>query len=496
MSTPRFRFASRILTLGAMLLAGATQSSANYYELLRRVPESANTLVMIDVERLLMSPIAMKQKWREKANAEGVELHFPINAERYILASKMDLVGGQPNEWDVALIETAEAVSLPYMARAEGGYIDTLDGQEVAFSPRNAFLVSFKPTILGVSFPGNRQDLGRWLRSLKRHEKPQVSDYLQQAVSLAHGKDDIVVAIDFADVLTPRSVRDRLHGAESLAGRNADLDALTRILASARGVTLSMVATDRLQGKIRLDLAESAAPIKDVAKVVMIEALEKTGLLIDEMRDWSLVLEANAIVLQGRMTPKGLRSLTELIPFPASTMDLDGPQGEEGGGRATSTPPASQADQKVAASKKYFQYISSRLDDLRVEVKDAKRVKFAERSVNNAALEIDRLPVLNVDEELIAYGAGVSSSLRNMRNLSKNADLDFQYRKAQIQGNAGAGYGYGGFYGGGSVAGSTTATFRQENALLQSNELAVLTMLEEKTAEVRKKMTLKHQVEF
>ena len=44
--------------------------------------------------------------------------------------------------------------------------------------------------------------------------------------------------------------------------------------------------------------------------------------------------------------------------------------------------------------------------------------------------------------------------------------------------------------------GATTSTYRQETAVLQSNELAVLTVLEEKTAEIRKKMTLKYQVEF
>ena len=43
-------------------------ASANYMELLRRVPDSANTLIMIDVERMLMSPIAMKEKWRDNAN--------------------------------------------------------------------------------------------------------------------------------------------------------------------------------------------------------------------------------------------------------------------------------------------------------------------------------------------------------------------------------------------------------------------------------------------
>jgi hypothetical protein len=77
-----------------------------------------------------------------------------------------------------------------------------------------------------------------------------------------------------------------------------------------------------------------------------------------------------------------------------------------------------------------------------------------------------------------------------MRNLSKNTGLDYQYRMAGIQGNAGYGYG------GGTVAGVTTSTHRQMTAVLQSNELAVLTMLEEKTAEIRKKMTLKYQVEF
>ena len=93
----------------------------------------------------------------------------------------------------------------------EGGYLDTVEGQQVAFSPRNAFFVSFKPTILGVSFPANRQDLGRWLRSVQRRDEPQVSEYLQNAVTLAHGKDHIVVAFDLGDLLTSRQVRDRLH---------------------------------------------------------------------------------------------------------------------------------------------------------------------------------------------------------------------------------------------------------------------------------------------
>ena len=108
----------------------------------------------------------------------------------------------------------------------------------------------------------------------------------------------------------------------------------------------------------------------------------------------------------------------------------------------------------------------------RTEVKGAQKAKFAQKMLNDAALEIDRLPVLNVDEELLAYGAGVSASLRGMRNLSKNAQLDFAYRKAGIMGNQGLRVRVRRILRrGGSVAGATDGHPHSGDALLQSNEL-------------------------
>ena len=63
------RLVGPCLFLGVISLLASSQASANYYDLLRRVPESANTIILIDVERMLMSPIAMKKKWREKGNS-------------------------------------------------------------------------------------------------------------------------------------------------------------------------------------------------------------------------------------------------------------------------------------------------------------------------------------------------------------------------------------------------------------------------------------------
>jgi hypothetical protein len=146
---PRLAFGGLLSVL--MVSAATATASANQMELLRRVPDSANTLIMIEVERMLMSPIAMKEKWRDNANnSQGESLHFPVNAERYMLASKVDYISSFDDVWDAALIEATSDISLPYLAKMEGGYLDTVEGQQVAFSPRNAFFVLFKPRILGL----------------------------------------------------------------------------------------------------------------------------------------------------------------------------------------------------------------------------------------------------------------------------------------------------------------------------------------------------------
>jgi hypothetical protein len=452
---------------------------------------------MIEVERMLMSPIAMKEKWRDKANNSQEEpLHFPINAERYMLASKVDYVSSFDDVWDAALIETTSDISLPQLSKMEGGYLDTAEGQEVAFSPRNAFFVQFKPRILGVSFPANKQDLGRWLRKVKRRDEPQVSEYLQNAVMVAHGTDHIVAAFDLGDLFTSRQVRDRLQRAESLAGKEVDLNALTKLVTSLKGVTFTAEATDRLSGTVRFDFGESPSQFKEIAKAMIFDALEANGMMLDdEIRNWALGVEAKALTLRGRLSRKGLRMLTNLIPFPAETLALKQASTTPGQTGSESANSPGTADSPATVSKKYFQHISLLIDTLRADIKSAGSPKLARRMVDKAALEIDRLPVLNVDEDLIGYGAGVSDTFRNMRNMSKFASLDANYRQASAAGNQG--YGYGGFYGGGTNLSLSTSVMRkQETAVLQANEMAVFTMLEQKTAEIRKKMTLKYKVEF
>ena len=219
---------------------------------------------------------------RQGQHAERDTLHFPINSVRYMLASKINAAANFENLWDVGLIESIDTVSLAYVSKMEGGYLDSVEGQEVAYSPRNAFFALV-----------NAQDRGRVLPCqppgplcvaalLKRYEKPQVSEYLQNAVKLAHGKDQVVVALDLGDLFTSRQVRDWLHGAESLAGKEVDLDATTKVITSIKGVTFSVEASERLNGKMRVDFGESPSLLKQVAKALLFEVIENNGMMLDE----------------------------------------------------------------------------------------------------------------------------------------------------------------------------------------------------------------------
>ena len=432
----RLRFAYVCFPSAMLLLMATRSATANYYELLRRIPESANAIILIDVERMLMSSIAMKEKWRDTANtSERDKLHFPINSVRYMLASKFNGAANFENLWDVGLIESIDTVSLPYVSKLEGGYLDSVDGQEVVYSPRNAFFVSLTPKIVGVSFPANRQDLGAGCgrSSATRSRKSRTISRMLSHWPMAAIR---LWSPWISETCSPSAKCATCCIAESLAGKEIDLDAITKVIASIKGVTFTVEATERLNGKMTVDFGESPSALKQVAKALLFEAIEKNGMMLDdEIKNWRVLVESKEITLEGRLSTKGLRMLTDLIPFPTETVTLNQASPKPGETAPASAGSSSTADSKATTSKKYFQHVSLLVDSMRTDVRNAGSPKLARRMVDRAALEIDRLPVLNVDEELIAYGAGVSETFRNMRNLSKNASLDASYRQASMAAN-------------------------------------------------------------
>src|SRR5262249_2003605 len=156
----------------------------------------------------------------------------------------------------IGVAEFREKVTPEQIAQAEAGGVDTLAGQPVVLSPRNAYYTTFGPQLVGVSRPANRQDMGRWVRFPKSNTKPGPSPSLQTATARGGGVPQCVLALDTTDVSALAGVRQRLSEAKALTGKGVDRERLAKVLASTRGVRLAITVDDDITGELRLDFDE------------------------------------------------------------------------------------------------------------------------------------------------------------------------------------------------------------------------------------------------
>lgn len=481
MSTSKRQWIGLVFCAGIAVLGAAGPAAAqSYYELLRRVPDSANALVLVNVEDLLRSPISLKEGWQQRQESKYLAgVSVPPDTKQMLQASKVDWTEGARSVWDVCLVDVDHQISIPTVARSEGGYVDKVEGFDAAWSPRNAFFVALAPQIGGLMLPANRQDLAHWLSGIKARKDPTVSKYLQEAVKEAHGKAQFVVACDMGNLLARPQVRGRLRASQALAGKPLDLDKLTTILTGIRGVIFSVEAGNALEGKLRVDFSDTTDPLKTAARDVILEVLDAQGVMLPEMRDWRTLVYGQAIRFEGRLSPASLQTLSRFIAIPSKTLPT------EASPSLTAGSPSDSRAATVKATQRYFHAVSDLVDDLRAKEKSTQGYNMRLWS-DRYALEIDRMPILNVDEDALAYGTYASQTLRTMRNIGVNTRANEQYARASYYDDSGY------------TDNALTATRIQRQAGAQSTVTlnAVWTELETRTADLRKKLTQRYQVEF
>jgi len=131
------------------------------------------------------------------------------------------------------------------------------------------------------------------------------------------------------------------------------------------------------------------------------------------------------------------------------------------------------------------------------------------------AKKIERLPILNVDEELLEYSAYAARQLRNASLAVRGMGIRSAVRQSQITSGDGAGYAYAGGYRygrygayGGGVAvynpadevravGSERRKIRyQERGAMAGNVHAIRDEIIQATTDIRRLMTQRYEVEF
>jgi len=151
--------------------------------------------------------------------------------------------------------------------------------------------------------------------------------------------------------------------------------------------------------------------------------------------------------------------------------------------------------EKVAqASLTYFKSVSVLIDDLRKYL----RTNRDNHSVysDRYARKIDRLPILNVDDDLLAWGSNVAETLRGVALAKRAAGTRAGVRNSSVYGSYSYNYDSNNAYGTRSNTSVKIQNSAEEQSIATGVRYNSWKEIEDSTAAIRREMTKRYQIEF
>ena len=213
----------RQLGLGILLLLAGVWTDpghAGFDELVRHLPDRANTVILFNVDEILASPLAVKEGWAAKEQQAFAAnwIVVPPGTMRYAGAAQLELASMQP-VWQAGVAELQFEPSMAKAAALHGGSVDEISGRSVAALPPDMYVVQFGKQLAGFLRPANRQDAGRWIDEVySDSSRMPLSPYLVEGVGFADKLGTpIIVAVDLKHVFPAAFIRGRLDSLPSPA---------------------------------------------------------------------------------------------------------------------------------------------------------------------------------------------------------------------------------------------------------------------------------------
>ncbi|MBS0203861.1 MAG: hypothetical protein JSS49_13230 [Planctomycetes bacterium] len=464
--------------------------------MVRWVPADANAVILIDVDALFKAPLAIRENWQKQAADRFVnhEINVPPDAHRVVMASQLDLGGGLQPVWEMGVVELDRTPSLALVARREGGKLDSIAGHSAIRLDNGRMAVELEPGILLGTAQPNRQIISRWVGSVKTETTSRLSPFLQQSLKQADRTSQLLFALDLLDSVTVNSAKDLLAKFEPLKGKEADQADIADILASVKGILLTVHVTDKREGSVHVEFSKPTVIMKSVAKPLLEEILKSLEISLEDSDHWVVTVSGSALEVKVEFSQADLRRIVSLLAASSVSHDVH---------EATASEPSPEAE-KAEISRKYFRSVKTLVDELRKSLNKSRdnHAVWMERY----ARKIDDLPIKDVDKDLLVFGGNVSSSLRYQAQAGRVAALRSGVREAQPVYQS---YSYGagavgpyGSYGGYSFSGTArvmpnyTQIRTEEHASASQVRIAEMKQIEDGMVQIRRAMTERYNIEF
>jgi hypothetical protein len=502
--------ATFFIGLVAISYPGRAQSgnSRVFGELLKRIPEQANVLMLVNVDGLFDSPMGRRENWRQQV-VENARDRFGLAGEfsKSAVAVGLDF-SSTAERWKVGMVELRRDVpiNLERQAAREGGYVETIENMPVAWTPRGFYLFDFPDKIVGFVAPTDRQAVVKWIQSALDHPRNFPPSFADRAIFRADAGAQIVLALNLANAISAKEVEPWLGAIDVIRKTKTEPKLLAPRLASARSAFLVIRADQSLEGTMRIDFDRPVDYTAPVFRELILNLLEDYGAELPEIKTWTLRFDrkTNAAEMDGRLSEESVRKILSLAHLPRIAPDHSA--SAEAPPRAGSLPATRVQSNATArsearasarntdvldASQGYFRSVASLIEGL----KGTERPTYRSTKLwyDRYAKQIEELPILNVDKELLDWGAQVSRTLREMATGINYYAQSQKYTVASTPGGAYAGYDYAYVN---SKAYDASVIKKQSDAMMSVDLDKRWQALESSIADMRRKMVMKYMVDF
>jgi hypothetical protein len=295
-------------------------------------------------------------------------------------------------------IPSAETV-----AKATGGYVENVVNRDVVWTPNRMYLVPLPDRVLSIVRPADRKFLSQWLR---RDRNPNNGDYLTNAAGVSLDGLSLMIAVDVEDIIAPQTIADTLGTYNSLKGR--DIGAIAKELATLRGIALEVSRDTLTRTTITLTFQDSPRNLQPIAKDFFNELLQRRGSAIKDFSSWTMTADDQGKRLQfrGSVGSEFLDDILGIFTVQRQTASIEHYESQP-------QVPAQETSQSVVAenTRNYFRKIVNIVH----RVRDYSASNTGDRAQwnGNMANRIDEIPTLNVDADMVQFGAETAKALRN-----------------------------------------------------------------------------------
>jgi hypothetical protein len=407
---------------------------------------------------------------------------FPrSDIRRAVFAAHLDMKDLNPR-WQVAIFGVPRTATPEAIARSSLGKVDSLAGLPAVLLPSDSYLIYFRPDLAGVMTPADRTRCAKWIH---HSDKLDLSPYLQKTSQYPETVGtEIILGLDLTDAVSVDAAEIKLLKWNLLKGRTANIRAMAESLCSAQGLALGIRITDGVYGKLRIDFTEDISSLTDFAKPLILEVLERRGAMIDDFAAWTAEVKPHTIYLGGSLSLSGLRRILSLVDPPLPSVAEETPK--------TAQPKSpGEPDDKTMKTVKQFKSLAAILN----EAKNPNLLKMKTSGqyavwLDRYAKQINQLPVLDVDPDLLNFSAVIASSMR---------DLSVKYRGVGIaagtqSSNSNYYYDNAGNYRGGLSDQQIAQRIGRANAA--GNEVELRRAIEDGMAAMRRQLSERYRIEF